>query len=80
MAYLPKPYNLLQDVTHLENVRPMSQAVGLGLDKDMAQEGIADPQASGPDGRPNVLKRISIKPRGIRASAIKAPHPLRIRA
>ena len=53
MAFLPKPYDVESDVTHLEHVRPIAQAVGIALQKAASAEGLKS--------TPSPLKRLSLK-------------------
>lgn len=53
MPYLPKPYDVESDATHLEHVRPIAQAIGIALQKAASSEGLK--------GNPSAIKRLSLK-------------------
>lgn len=60
-AMLPKPYDVKSDIAHLEHVRPIGAAVGIGLDKAArAEANIANPLSTGLRGNPSILKRLKL--------------------
>lgn len=58
-AQLPKPYAVAQTVGRLERVRPLGQAVQIGLAKAAKAEGGPTPLDSDPLG--GLMKRLSVK-------------------
>lgn len=79
--FLPRPYAIGQSIAHKGNVRPIAQAVGLGLSQDMSDAGIKPPLSGGPE-RNGILKRLSIKAAKVPKLSIKVPkvHIPRFRA
>jgi hypothetical protein len=59
--FLPRPYAIGPHITHKENVRPMAQAIGLALNQDEQYGGIKPVLPQGPEGRPNIARRLAIK-------------------
>lgn len=60
--FLPRPYAVGADLSHLEHSRPAYQSLQIALSKAARAEGnIASPMDSGPRGNPGILKRLKLK-------------------
>jgi hypothetical protein len=62
MALLPKPYQVGQDISRLEHLRPAFQSLGIALSKaSRAEGGPPDPYTSDPRGNPSIIKRLNFR-------------------
>lgn len=77
---LPRPWDVDKDVTRLEKIRPMGNAIGIALDKaSKAEGGPANPLSTDPRGNPDVLKRLRIKSKLPSEAITTKIHPLKLR-
>lgn len=69
--FLPKPYAIGENIAHKENIRPVAQAIGLALNQDEQYGGIKPALSMGPEGRPNITRRLAMR---APKSGFKEPH------
>lgn len=60
-AMLPKPFNIAANIKKKESIRPLAQAIGMALNQDAQYGGLKPVLPGGPEGRPNITRRLAVR-------------------